>query len=157
MWWDQGNTQWDVLPNLVTDLKSNNVESEKQSGKYHCNFPLSWASNIFQKCFFFFFLVFRDRVSLYSPGCPGTHFVDQAGLELRDPPASASQVLGLKACATTPGFRNVLRVSWLMLRSVSRSCDRFSFHTCLFVCLFEPSQYWFPEYPYDFTFLTTVT
>jgi hypothetical protein len=36
-----------------------------------------------------------------SPGCPGTHFVDQAGLELRNPPASASQVLGLKACATT--------------------------------------------------------
>jgi hypothetical protein len=33
---------------------------------------------------------------------PGTHFVDQAGLELRIPPASASQVLGLKACATTP-------------------------------------------------------
>jgi hypothetical protein len=52
---------------------------------------------------FFFFLVFRDRVSLYSPGCPGTHFVDQAGLELRDPPASASRVLGLKACATMPG------------------------------------------------------
>jgi hypothetical protein len=44
---------------------------------------------------------FRDRVSLYSPGCPGTHFVDQAGLELRIPPASASQVLELKACATT--------------------------------------------------------
>jgi hypothetical protein len=39
-----------------------------------------------------FFLggVFRDRVSLYSPGYPGTHFVDQAGLELRNPPASAS-------------------------------------------------------------------
>ncbi len=29
------------------------------------------------------------RVSLYSPGCPGTHFVDQVGLELRNPPASA--------------------------------------------------------------------
>ncbi|GAB1292573.1 Proteasome subunit alpha type-1 [Apodemus speciosus] len=41
------------------------------------------------------------RVSLCSPGCPGTHSVDQAGLELRNPPASASQVLGLKACATT--------------------------------------------------------
>ncbi|GAB1285850.1 Fer-1-like protein 4 [Apodemus speciosus] len=40
-------------------------------------------------------------VSLYSPGCPGTHSVDQAGLKLRNPPASASQVLGLKACATT--------------------------------------------------------
>jgi hypothetical protein len=48
-------------------------------------------------------LVFRDRVSLYSSGCPGTHSIDQAGLELRNPPASASQVLGLKACATTPG------------------------------------------------------
>jgi hypothetical protein len=46
-------------------------------------------------------LVFRDRVSLCSPGCPRTHSVDQAGLELRNPPASASQVLGLKACATT--------------------------------------------------------
>jgi hypothetical protein len=30
--------------------------------------------------------------------------VDQAGLELRNLPASASRVLGLKACATTPGF-----------------------------------------------------
>jgi hypothetical protein len=53
--------------------------------------------------FFFFFLVFQDRVSLYSSGCPGTHFVDQAGLELRNVPASASQVLGLKVCATTTG------------------------------------------------------
>jgi hypothetical protein len=35
-------------------------------------------------------LVFRDRVSLYSPGCPGTHFVDQTGLELRNLPVSAS-------------------------------------------------------------------
>jgi hypothetical protein len=47
------------------------------------------------------FFFFRDRVSLYSPGCPGTHSVNQAGLELRNLPASASQVLGLKACATT--------------------------------------------------------
>jgi hypothetical protein len=56
-------------------------------------------------CLFVFF-VFRDRVSLCSPGCPGTHSVDQAGLELRNLPASASQVLGLKACATTawPNF-----------------------------------------------------
>jgi hypothetical protein len=36
----------------------------------------------------FFFLVFRDRVSLYTLGFPGTHFIDQAGLELRNPPAS---------------------------------------------------------------------
>jgi hypothetical protein len=46
--------------------------------------------------FSFFFLVFRDRVSLCNPGCPGTHSVDQARLELRNLPASASQVLGLK-------------------------------------------------------------
>jgi hypothetical protein len=40
---------------------------------------------------FFFFL---GRVSLYSPGCPGTHSVDQAGLELIDLPASALGGLG---------------------------------------------------------------
>jgi hypothetical protein len=51
------------------------------------------------------FLVFQDRVSLCSPGCPGTHSVDQGGLELRNPPASASRVLGLKACATTPSMQ----------------------------------------------------
>jgi hypothetical protein len=29
-------------------------------------------------------VVFQDRVSLCSPDCPGTHSVDQAGLELRN-------------------------------------------------------------------------
>jgi hypothetical protein len=55
-------------------------------------------------CCCFLSFVFRDRVSLCSPGCPGTHSVNKAGLELRNLPASASQVLGLKACATTPGM-----------------------------------------------------
>jgi hypothetical protein len=32
---------------------------------------------------------------------PRTHSVDQAGLELRNLPASDSQVLGLKVCTTT--------------------------------------------------------
>jgi hypothetical protein len=50
---------------------------------------------------FLFFVLSRDRASLCSLGCPGTHSVDQAGLELRNPPASASQVLGLKSCTTT--------------------------------------------------------
>jgi hypothetical protein len=54
-------------------------------------------------------VVFRDRVSLHSPGCPETHFVDQAGLELRNPPASASQVLGLKASATTAQLEHFFR------------------------------------------------
>ena len=48
-------------------------------------------------------LVFRDRVSLCNPGCPRTQLVVQAGLELRNPPVSASQVLGLKVCTTMPG------------------------------------------------------
>jgi hypothetical protein len=56
------------------------------------------------KSFFFWGGGFRDRVSLYS--CPGTHSVDQAGLELRNLPASASRGLGLKACATSPGVCN---------------------------------------------------
>ena len=38
---------------------------------------------------FFVVVVFRDSVSLYNSGCPGTHSVDQTGLELRNPPASA--------------------------------------------------------------------
>jgi hypothetical protein len=47
---------------------------------------------------------FQDKVSLYSPVCPGTHFVDQAGLELRNSPASAFRVLGLKVCTTLPSL-----------------------------------------------------
>ena len=50
-------------------------------------------------CLFVF--VFHNRVSLRSPGCPQTHSVDQAGLKLRNRPASASQVLGLKARTIT--------------------------------------------------------
>ncbi|GAB1301519.1 Mitochondrial outer membrane protein SLC25A46 [Apodemus speciosus] len=57
-----------------------------------------------------------QEVSLYSPGCPGTHSVDQAGLELRNPPASASGVLGLQACATTA------RPPWILFKE-----DCFSF------------------------------
>jgi hypothetical protein len=50
------------------------------------------------------FVCFLRQGFFVSPGCPGTHSVDQAGLELRNPPASDSQVLGLKGCATTPGL-----------------------------------------------------
>ena len=57
------------------------------------------SSRILKRIFFSF--VFFNTGFLAHPGCPGTHFVDQAGLEHRNLPASASQVLGLKACATT--------------------------------------------------------
>ena len=72
--------------------------------------------------FFLFILVFEffgDRASLYSSGCPGTHSADQTGLKPRNPPASASQVLGLKACATTtrlyPIFNRVIWFSGVQL------------------------------------------
>jgi hypothetical protein len=58
--------------------------------------------------FVFVILAFWDRVSLCSPGCPGTHFVDQGILEFRNSPASASWVLGLKASATTPSMMQLL-------------------------------------------------
>jgi hypothetical protein len=62
-------------------------------------------------CFVLFcFVLFWVRVSLCSPGCPGAHSVDQAGLELRNLPASASRVLGLKAWATTPSWSGHLTV-----------------------------------------------
>jgi hypothetical protein len=80
------------------------------------------------------FRVFQDRVSLCSPGCPGTHLVEQAGLELRDPPASAFQLLGLKVCDTTARL-------FFCLCEALRTCMKISDKTpllvlCLFVCLF---------------------
>ena len=47
----------------------------------------------FFNCFVCLF-VFWDKVSLCSPGSLGICSIDQADLELRDPTASASQVLG---------------------------------------------------------------
>jgi hypothetical protein len=66
---------------------------------------------------------------LYSPGCPGTHFVDQDGIELENAPASASRVLGLKACAT------MFNWFWLFYLFVL-----FSLHCALFffIVLFAP-------------------
>jgi hypothetical protein len=78
-------------------------------------FPFHSISFFFLSFFLIFlfvcFFVFQDRVSLYSPGCSGTHFVDQAGLKLRNTPVSASQVLGLKACTTTTQPQYFLRVN----------------------------------------------
>lgn len=42
-----------------------------------------------------------QRVSLCGLGGPGAYSANQAGLELRDLPISALQVLGLKASITT--------------------------------------------------------
>jgi hypothetical protein len=55
--------------------------------------------------FFCFVFVFRDRVSLCSLGCLGTHSVDQAGLELKS------------ACLCLPsaGIKGVCHHARLML------------------------------------------
>lgn len=45
-----------------------------------CTFPFIW----------FYGFCFSRQVSLGSPGYPGSSSIHQAGLELRDPPASAS-------------------------------------------------------------------
>ena len=68
-----------------------------------------WCSNAFFSPW--------DRVSLCSAGCPRTHSVDQVCPELRNPPASASRVLGLKACATTaqPVLFSLPTLNWIYL------------------------------------------
>jgi hypothetical protein len=45
---------------------------------------VAWELDLFFFVCLFVCLFFRDRVSLYNSGCPGTHFVDQAGLELKN-------------------------------------------------------------------------
>lgn len=50
--------------------------------------------------YYFAFVLFACFGSLNSC-CSGTHSVEQAGLELRDPVAFASQGLGLKPCTTS--------------------------------------------------------
>ena len=54
-----------------------------------------------QAILFCLFLIFEMEF-LCSPDCPGTCSADQAGLKLGDPPASASQVLGLKGTPPQP-------------------------------------------------------
>jgi hypothetical protein len=68
---------------------------KRELGRVLCHYSKKGRVGVF---FVLFWFGFWDRVSLYSS-------VDQAGLELRNPPAStsASQVLGLKVCATTAG------------------------------------------------------
>jgi hypothetical protein len=47
---------------------------------------------LFHSGFFFYLKEFLFGTGfLHSPGCPETYYVDQAGLELRDPPAFASE------------------------------------------------------------------
>lgn len=50
----------------------------------------------------YYLFIFWDRVSMYL-GCLGTGYLDQVGLEHRNPPMSVPWELGLKVSSTTPG------------------------------------------------------
>jgi hypothetical protein len=53
-----------------------------------------------------FFFFFETGFLCVALAVLESHSVDQAGLELRNPPASTFRVLGLKACVTTPGLNS---------------------------------------------------
>ena len=66
---------------------------------------------------FLFFWFFETGFLCIALAVLELTFVDQAGLELRNPPASASQVLGLKVCAINArrsfAFLTLLRIPCL--------------------------------------------
>jgi hypothetical protein len=70
----------------------------------HCDIWVVFEFYLYKYFKNFYYLVFRHRVSLCSPGCPAMCSGDQADLGFRDLPASVSPGLGWKAWATTPGF-----------------------------------------------------
>jgi hypothetical protein len=65
------------------------AEKEKTRSAGNCYWS-EWDFMLFSFCFvfsfFFFFFFFKDRISLCSFGCPGTHPVDQTGLKFRELP-----------------------------------------------------------------------
>jgi hypothetical protein len=82
-------------------------KERNNSGKSSCPTPDGLPvphfspSYLFIYLFIYLFWFFKTGFLCIALDCPGS--VDQAGLELRNLPASASQVLGLKVCATMPG------------------------------------------------------
>lgn len=89
-WRDFGMGFYQLLPIQNTEMSSHNL--------YLLHKP---ALSYFLGTYSFILLNgfgFQDKGSLYSRGYPETDYVDQSSLELRDLPASATWVLGLKAC-----------------------------------------------------------
>jgi hypothetical protein len=71
-----------------------------------------------------------------KPGYLGTHSVAQASLGLRDPPDSASQVLGLKACTTTIQLNGILKAfGFSLITEFLKDLPCSIFIPVLFVCL----------------------
>ena len=83
--------------------------------------------------YYLFVCLFLGRISLASPGYPGTLFIKKAGLELRDLRASVSWVLRWKACATMTKF--------FKKRSILiRVCISMSFCVCHMLRVWVPME-----------------
>ena len=77
---------------------------------------------VFQASIIFFFFS-RDRVSLGSPGCPGTHSVDQAGFKKSTCLClSSAGIKGL--CHHCPAVALILNFFFFFLLSCSSGCHR---------------------------------
>ena len=107
-----GSFQEDILWGLFRDLPASafHVLELNNFATISCSeLDFFFSFYFFSFFFFFFFFGFFETgfLCVALAGSPGTHFVDQAGLKLRNPPASASRVLELKACATMPGLSQI--------------------------------------------------
>ena len=74
--------------------RENHTDTTSRGGEGGIIYPLV-------TCKWLIFFWFFKTGFLCRPGYPGTHSAKQLASELRNPPASDSQVLGLKGCSTT--------------------------------------------------------
>lgn len=90
------STFWQVLVETVLEQNSytNGQLNHNQDNIIFDYLAFAWKH--LTKLLLFIYLFIWDRVSLHS--CPGTPYVHQAGLKLRDLPTSAFTMLGLKVC-----------------------------------------------------------
>jgi hypothetical protein len=97
-------------------------------------FGLVWFWGLCLFVCLFVCLFFLDRVSLCSPGCPGTHSVDQAGLELRNPPHLCLPSAGIKDMRHHCLARRAYSCAHWPLRSIPTlyRSPFFFFFLCLF-------------------------
>ena len=80
-----------------------------------------------------------DRVLLCTRSCPGTQCEGQAGLKLRDSPASNSWELGLKAGTITPDWNTNLSHALEILFALGYVPYRSSFRSSTTQTLWEPA------------------
>lgn len=56
-------------------------------------------------------VIWQEGTSIEKLPQVTSRYIDQTGLKLRDMPASGSQVLELKVCATMPSLKGILFIS----------------------------------------------